>query len=83
MNLELIHGQFSKKDAIEIITQMIHVKIKFHESKISNESSQEDSKMRERRIKQLQRDLFEARKYIEQHKEKISMQSEIQILNKS
>jgi len=83
MILELIHGQFSKKDAIEIITQMIHVKIKFHESKISNESNQEDSKMRERRIKQLQRDLFEARKYIEQETEKISMQSEIKILSKS
>lgn len=64
--MQLIKGKFSKKDAIEIITQMIHVKIKFHENKIHSHSSEEDIKMRERRIRQLQKDLYEARIKIEQ-----------------
>lgn len=77
MNIELIQGQFNAKDAIDIITQIIHIKIKFHESKISNTSNEEDIKMREGRIKQLQKDLFNTRKYIEQQGGKITMQSEI------
>ena len=77
MNISLIQGQFSTKDAIDIITQMIHVKIKFHESKIISTSSEEDVKMREKRIKQLQKDLFEVRKHIEQHGDAINITSEI------
>jgi hypothetical protein len=68
MNIQLIQGQFSKKDAIDLITQMIHIKIKFHEGNINDDDNEEDIKMREKRIKQLQKDLYEARKHIE-HKE--------------
>ncbi len=59
MNIQLIQGQFSSKDAMDIITKMIHVKIKFNEDKIDNSSNEEDIKMRERKIKQLQKDLYE------------------------
>ncbi len=79
MNIELIQGQFNAKDAIDIITQMIHIKIKFHESKISKNSSEEDIKMREKKIKQLQKDLYEARKYIEQKDKAININAEIEI----
>ncbi len=65
MNIPLIQGMFSASDAIDLITQMIHVKIKFQESKINSTSSEEEIKMRERRIKELQKDLYEARKEIE------------------
>ena len=76
--MQLIQGKFSKKDAIEILTQMIHVKIKFHENKIHSQSSEEDIKMRERRIRQLQKDLYEARVKIEQYpKAEVSLSSEI------
>ena len=59
MNIQLIKGNFNAKDALGIITQFIQVKIKFHESKILENSTEEDTKMRESRIKQLQNDLHE------------------------
>jgi hypothetical protein len=65
MNIPLIQGQFNAKDATDLITQLIHVKIKFHEGKINHASSEEDIKMREQRIKQLQKDLYEARLFLE------------------
>ena len=79
MNIQLIQGKFNAKDAIDIITQMIHVKIKYHEGKISNACNEEDIKMREARIKLLQKDLFEVRNYIEKQGSKILLQSEIQL----
>jgi hypothetical protein len=62
--MQLIKGQFNSSDALELITQMIHVKIKYHETKINNLSNEEDIKNREAKIIQLQKDLFEAKKYI-------------------
>jgi hypothetical protein len=79
MNIQLIQGQFNSKDAIDLITKMIHVKIQFHENAISNLDNEEDVKMREKRIKQLQKDLFETRKYIEQKGGMISVNAEIEI----
>lgn len=79
MNIQLIHGHFSTKEAIDIITEMIHINIKFHESKISVNNNEEDIKMREGRIKQLQKDLYEARKYIEQKEKAINIKAEIEI----
>jgi hypothetical protein len=79
MKIQLIEGHFSAKDAIEIITQMIHVKIKFHENKIDNTNNEEDGKMREKKIHQLQKNLFEVRKIIESKGEGVSLNSEILI----
>jgi len=79
MKVQLIEGNFDAKDAIEIVTRMIHVKIKFQEDKINETSREEDINMRETRIKRLQKDLFEMRKYIENEKGKISIQSSINI----
>ncbi len=75
--MTLIQGKFNPKDALDIITQMVHVKIKYHEGKINNTNNEEDNKFREAKIKQLQRDLFEIRKYIENGGTKINIQSEI------
>ncbi len=80
MNIQLIKGSFTAQEAIDIITQMINVKIKFQENKIANSDSEEGIKMREKRIKDLQQDLNDARKFIENHEENISLQSEL-ILN--
>ncbi len=63
-SFKLIQGQFSANDAIDIITQMVQVKIKFHESKITNTSTEEDSKMQEKRIKELQNELQNLRNTI-------------------
>jgi hypothetical protein len=77
MNIKLIQGQFSAQDAIDIITQMINVKIKFHENKIENSDGEEAIKMRENRIKDLQQNLNTARDYIEKQGENISIESKL------
>ena len=79
MNIQLIHGQFSAQEAIDIITKMVHVKIKFHEDKIHCHSNEEDIKMSERRIKQLQKELYEVRKFITDKKTKIGLESVLEI----
>ena len=61
MNIKLIQGEFSGNDGIELIAQMIQVKIKYHENKINNHSNEEDIKSFEVKIKQLQKELFELR----------------------
>lgn len=81
MNIQLIQGNFNAKDAVAIITQMIHVKIKYHESKISNNINEEDIKFRETKIKQLQKDLHEIRNFIDTCGGKINIQSEIHLSN--
>ena len=78
MNIQLLHGQFSAKDAIDIITQMVHIKIKFQESKISDICTEDDMKMRENKIKRLQQELYDARVYIEQQ-ENVNLESMITI----
>lgn len=78
MNLQLIQGQFSGHDALTIITQMIRVKIKHHESKIEADSSEEDIKYRETKIKRLQKELYELRTNLSAG-EPVSLQSIIEI----
>jgi hypothetical protein len=79
MNIHLIKGTFSSKDAIELVTQMIHIKIKYHENKISNNSSEEEIKYRETKIKNLQKELFELRNYINESDHKLNIDAEINI----
>jgi capsule polysaccharide export protein KpsE/RkpR len=79
MKIHLIHGQFTSKDAITIITKMIDVKIKFQEEKIKNSDNEEDVKMRETRIKTLQKELYESRKVIEANGDSVSIESEINL----
>ncbi len=79
MNIQLLHGHFNKQDAIDLLTKMVNIKIKFHEAKINSDSSEEDCKMRENRIKQLQKDHYEARKQIEESEGDINLESQIVI----
>jgi len=61
MIIQLIEGEFKSSDALDLITQMIHIKIKFHENKIGKSELEEDVKAREGKIRRLQKDLFELR----------------------
>jgi hypothetical protein len=79
MVLNLIKGNFTTKEAQELITELIHVKIKFHENKIKLADQEEDIKMREKRIKQLQKELYEVKNYIDRKKESISLFGEINL----
>jgi hypothetical protein len=64
MKLQLIHGAFNAADALELLTQMIRLKIQYHEQKITNQASEEDIKAREAKIKMLQNELFQLREKI-------------------
>jgi hypothetical protein len=79
MNIQLIKGHFTAKDALDIITRMVHEKIKYHESKIAQHSNEEDSKHGEKRIKQLQKELYDIRRHIELRKDLIDMDCAIEI----
>ena len=81
MNIQLIQGNFSATDALELITQMISSKIKFHENKITHNSSEEDIKFRETKIKRLQKDLYDIRNFVENSKGEVNIQSEIHLSN--
>ncbi len=82
MQLELIKGTFSDKDALDILSQMIQVKIKFHESKIAQLSSEEDIKYRESRLKQLQHQLAEIRNVLSQQNEPLQINTIIHLETK-
>ena len=77
MNIQLIEGQFNKKEALELITQMIHIKIKFHENKISNNSNEEDVKYRETKIKNLQKELFELKYYLDNNGNSVKLEAKV------
>ncbi|TFF33325.1 hypothetical protein [Mucilaginibacter psychrotolerans] len=79
MDIQLIEGQFSGAEALDLLTAMIHVKIRFHENKISRQSSEQDIKSRERRIKQLQKDLFEIRAFISKKGGDVTLKSVVAI----
>ena len=79
MHLPLIQGEFSTNDALELITQMIQIKIKYHESKINNQSNEEDIKNRELKIKRLQNELYELKNFILSKNNNLSIEAIIKI----
>lgn len=79
MKLELINGDFSQAETINLITQMYQVKIKFHEDKVKNSHNEEDIKMRERKIKLLQNNLADARVQIKNGDESFHIHSDINL----
>ncbi len=82
MQLELIKGTFSEKEALDILTQMVEVKIKFHESKIAQYSSEEDIKYRESRLKYLQHELAAIRNVLLQQNEPLQINAIIHLETK-
>ncbi len=82
MQLELIKGQFSGREALEILTQMIQAKLKFHESKIVQDSSEEDIKYRESRLKYLQNELATIRTALLQQNQPLQINATIHIKTK-
>jgi hypothetical protein len=79
MKLDLVKGSFTQTEAVDLLTRLVHVKIRFHEDKIEKSHNEEDIKMRETRIKELQRDFFEAKKSILANHDSCSMQAMIEI----
>ena len=80
MKIQLIQGEFSSDDALDLLTQMIHIKIKYHENKITKGGREEDIKYRESKIKRLQKELFEVRNQIDEKKGKVKLDAIINIV---
>lgn len=77
--IRLIHGAFSVADALELVTKMIHIKIDHHDRKIDGNSSEEDIKYRETKIKQLQNELFQLRAGLDPHVKTIKLDATIDL----
>ncbi len=79
MQIHLIQGEFEANEALDLITQMIHVKIKYHENKINNSSNEEDIKRREAKIIRLQKELYELRAFINLNNQNVKIDAIIKI----
>jgi fumarate hydratase class II len=79
ISIQLIQGTFNSKEVVEIITEMIHVKIKYHENKISKSSNEEDMKYRETKIKNLQKELYKLRNDLDSKNGNVTMNALIKI----
>lgn len=77
MTIELIDGDFQPKEAIEILTKLIHVKVKFLLDKSNTSSNRVDINKCETHIKALQKQLFEVKKSIDNKNGPISIKSSI------
>ena len=75
MIIHLIQGEFNFNDAMELITQMVHIKIKYYENKINSHINEEDIKIKEAKIKLLQKELFELRKTFNSKNQKCKSKS--------
>jgi hypothetical protein len=79
MEFQLINGSFTSKVAEKLISDLIHVKIKFHENEIKGDTDEETIKMRENRIIKLQNELVEVRKFISFEQGPLIVKSSISI----
>jgi cob(I)alamin adenosyltransferase len=79
MKIQLIKGSFSRQESLELISKLMEVKMKFHESKIKNDQHEEDIKMRENRIRELQRELDKVKFFMSDTNKKWELHSEIAI----
>lgn len=77
IQLQLIKGRFDKAEAFDLISQMVNIKIKYHEEKIRVAEKEEDIKMRENRIKQLQRELHEFKNRVWLNDQAVNIESGI------
>lgn len=80
METTLIKGKFSPTDALHLLQDLEKLKIKYHENKISQTDSEEDIKMRETRIKQIQADFKKTYEWLHsQNKPFIQLESVIHL----
>lgn len=79
MQLQLIKGEFSANDALNLLTQMVQLKIQFHVNQISLQSNEEDIKRREVKIKELQNALYDLRKTYQNQNKNLKIEALINI----
>lgn len=77
--MELINGSFLPADAEELLEKLVAVKIDFHRKKISASSSEEEIKMREKRISTLQNELSRGIQYVREQKRPINLEANLNV----
>ncbi|HVZ57632.1 MAG TPA: hypothetical protein VG870_13295 [Chitinophagaceae bacterium] len=73
--LQLVQGRYTRPEALELITRLVDVKIRYHEDRIRSTASEEDIEMRESRIRQLQNELASLRQQLLTGPEWVTLQS--------
>ncbi|MFN5335090.1 MAG: hypothetical protein ACK5BV_07895 [Bacteroidota bacterium] len=79
MTIELLQGQFSPMEAINLLSGFIQIRIKHHEQQIVQASNEEDIKSRESQIKNLQHELTKLKNEIISMREPIKITSALKI----
>jgi hypothetical protein len=79
MNIHLKLGQFKPKEAIQIVTEIIHLNIKHQESLLKKYSKAADIKRSESIIKGLQKSLYEFRLHIEAKGKDVNLDSLLEV----
>lgn len=77
--IPLINSVYNFKDALELITHLIHIKIRYHQHRLQVKEKSEVVRMRENEIRQLQRELFEVTQLIHQNDQKVTIEVTIHI----
>ena len=65
MFVQLIQDQLNTKESIDVVTEIIHMNIRFHEKKIAESDDIKVIKAHQEQVKHLQKYLFEVRKFVE------------------
>ena len=79
MEIQLMQGVFNSNDAIEFITKMIQINLKYYEDNIKNDNNEEDIKIREVKIKNLQKELYQLRQKLNSKKILVKVDAKINI----
>lgn len=79
MDLQILKGNYSTVETISLLEKLVSAKINFIEQKIANDSNEEDIKMRESRIKELQKNFSSIKQHLLSKAGFCSVQSTIQV----
>lgn len=79
MEIKLVTGSFEQREALDLITRLIDVKIRFHEERIRKSDQEEDIKQRETKIIRLQQDLYTIRQELGRSDKLVSIDAELNV----
>jgi ribosomal protein L29 len=79
MNIQLIEEEINGMEALELVTKLIHIKIKYLQNKMNLDNGTKESNEIETKIKKLQKELFQLKKKIESKNQFIKLDAVIKI----
>lgn len=79
MHLELVHGAFDPKSAIDLLTRYVHAQISAIEQSIGRDTTEEDISHAERRIAQLQEAFFDLKSTVLAGGDRITLRVHIDV----